>query len=98
MYNPRGNNYFKTTQQKQFFELRYFKDFDRICIVFKSLKEALNVIDKFKEEALINQKMNRFECLIEFNIPNDIDDITSLFISQKRYKEVQKVILDWTTI
>lgn len=42
--------------------------------------------------------MNRFECLIEFNIPSYIDDITSLYVSQKRYKEIQKTILDWTTI
>ncbi len=98
MYNPRGNNYFITTQQKQFWELRYFKDFDRVCIVFKTLKEAYKCIEIFKKEALDMERMNRFECLIEFNIPNDINDITSLYLNQNRYKEVQKVILDWTTI
>lgn len=88
-YSPRGEDFFKVTCQRRFFEVRYYKGTTRISgVYFSTLKKAQKAVEKLG---------TNFDVLIEWNLPEKYKDIAALSLNFTDNKEAQTVLMNWIT-
>lgn len=90
-FYPRGDEYFETTSQKTFFQIRFWKDTVvegevKKEIVFKSFYKMKKNFDK-----MLKSGVDIYE-VVEWNLPEDIKTLAEL-ASDIRFYECSKSLL-----